>query len=590
MTSVELFNQRIVRLEADQQQLQEEILQANADRDRANADRDRANAERDRLAEENTELRQKLAEQELEYQLLIKRIFGPKSERYLEDPNQLKLDFGDRDQVDDAIEGIRQAKEELEIEVAGHTRRRKKRDEKLPEHLPREIVTIDLPEEEKEGLTCIGYDSTETLIFEPPKLRVRETRYPKYVDPAQSENGVKQAPREPGLVEGNRYGTGVAAQIVTAKYGYHLPVYRQQDIFAGSGWSPSRSTLLNILTRVALLIGPLIEFFRGEVRSDSVIGSDDTGVKLLLPKEVPKVDPLDPKSQRVHEVIAEAIAAGKPHVPAKMWAYRGVHVPLNVFDFTASRHRDGPDLFLVGSGYEGVLLGDCYGANTGIVMRSCGAIAHAACVAHARRKVRDARDNHPRHAGQLLSLFRELYDIEDRGRTMDALDRLALRQSEAAAIWGEIRSYIDGAMTNVLPKEKMAEAIGYLGNQWDALTLYLSNASIPIDNNETEQLMKQVALGRKNWLFVGSVAAGYRAADLMTLVSSAIRNDLDVWAYVKGVLDALLSGSEDYALLRPDVWAEAHPEQIRTYRITEREQRWARQQHERSRRRQARSR
>ena len=116
MTSVELLHQRIARLEADQQQLQEEILQANADRARANADRARANAERDRLTEENAELREKLAQQELEYQLLVQRAFGPKSERYIDDPNQLKLDFGDSDQIDDAIDGIKQAKEELEVE------------------------------------------------------------------------------------------------------------------------------------------------------------------------------------------------------------------------------------------------------------------------------------------------------------------------------------------------------------------------------------------------------------------------------------------------------------------------------------------
>ena len=581
MTNVEHLQHRIDQLEADQQQLQAEKL-------RAEAEKQQAEAEREQLAAENAELREKLEQQELEYKLLIERVFGPKSERYIDDPDQLKLDFGDGDQIDDAVEGLKQAKEELEIEVEGYTRRRKKRCEKLPEHLPRKIVTIDLPEDEKDGLTCIGYDSTETLIFVPPKLSVRETRYPKYVDPANSKAGVKQREREPGLVEGNRYGMGVAAQIVTAKYGYHLPVYRQQDIFAGSGWSPSRSTLLNILTSVALLIQPLIEYFCTKVRSDSVIGSDDTGVKLLLPKEVPNVDPLDPKSARAQEVIQEAIEEGKPHVSAKMWAYRGVSVPLNVFDFTVSRHRDGPDLFLVETAYKGTLLGDCYGANVGITMRSSGLILHAACASHARRKVREAKHNHKVHADQLLSMFRELYDIEDRGRTMTAAERLALRQTEARAVWNRMRSYLDNEMTNVLPKEKMAEAVGYLNNQWDALTLYLSDASIPIDNNETEQLMKQVAIGRKNWLFIGSLAAGYRAADLMTLVSSAIRNDLDVWVYVKGVLDALLSGSTDYESLRPDVWAANHPDQIRTYRVEERQRRSARQEHQRKRRRLAR--
>jgi len=98
--------------------------------------------------------------------------------------------------------------------------------------------------------------------------------------------------------------------------------------------------------------------------------------------------------------------------------------------------------------------------------------------------------------------------------------------------------------------------------------------------------MKQVALGRKNWLFVGSVAAGERAADFLTLVSSAVRNDLDVWAYLKDVLDRLLAGETDYAALRPDAWRRKHPEAIREYRVTERRDRAARKQHRRAARKQ----
>ena len=105
------------------------------------------------------------------------------------------------------------------------------------------------------------------------------------------------------------------------------------------------------------------------------------------------------------------------------------------------------------------------------------------------------------------------------------------------------------------------------------MNLYLSDGRMPIDNNDTEQLMKQVALGRKNWLFLGSVAAGYRAATFLTIVSTAHRNDLDVWAYIKDVLDQLLAGSTDYHALQADVWKQSHPEQIRAYRAEERRER-----------------
>jgi transposase len=114
------------------------------------------------------------------------------------------------------------------------------------------------------------------------------------------------------------------------------------------------------------------------------------------------------------------------------------------------------------------------------------------------------------------------------------------------------------------------EALTYLRNQFEYLLGYLDDGLMPIDNNETEQLMKQVALGRKNWMFIGSVDAGYRAADLMSLVSSAHRNDLDVFIYVKDVLDRLLAGETDYDSLRPDVWKQAHPDAVRVYRVEER--------------------
>jgi transposase len=122
-------------------------------------------------------------------------------------------------------------------------------------------------------------------------------------------------------------------------------------------------------------------------------------------------------------------------------------------------------------------------------------------------------------------------------------------------------------MTDISKKEKIGEARGYLLNQWDGLVRYLDDGSLPLDNNLSEQLMRQVALGRKNWLFCGSVPAGYRAADLMSLVSSAHRNDLDVWEYVKDVLDQLLAGSVNYAPLRPDIWKQSHPDSIRSYRV-----------------------
>jgi transposase len=376
------------------------------------------------------------------------------------------------------------------------------------------------------------------------------------------------------LVEGDRYDTSVAAEIITAKWGYHLPIYRQQDLFAGCGWTPSRGTLLNIAAAAGNLLSPFIAYLRDQVLGSGYIGTDDTAVTLLLPETLPAVRVGDAKSQRIYEVFAQARAEGNKSVTGRMWAYRSVTVPLNVFDFTVSHHRDGPDQFLVESRFEGKLLADCYTGYQGITLRSAARIARAACNAHARRKAFDARDNHPLLAAQVLALYRELYDIEDRGRPLSADERLALRQREARGVWDRLQTVIDSpAAASLLPKEKMSEALGYLRNHGDALRLYLSDPLLPIDNNDVEQLMKQVAIGRKNWLFIGSVSAGERSANFLTLVSSALRNDLDVYVYIKSVLDALLGGSTDYAALRADLWAQTHPEAIRNYRKDERRDR-----------------
>ena len=538
------------------------------------------------------ELRREKQELELAYAEVLQRAFRNRSERYIKDPDQLQLDLGDNDEVADATEGLAQAVEESGQRVKEHVRRprRKPRSEALPDHLLRYEVEASVPDDVKHcpqhgERKLIGHDSVETLEFERPKLRVRVTKYPKYACDGQAECGVASPERPTGLVEGDRYDSSVAAEIITAKYGFHLPVYRQQDLFAGSGWTPERSTLLNILVASAFAIRPLAEHIKQVVLADDIVGTDDTRVTLLLPATIPKAEKNDPKSQRIHEVLSEAAAEGRRSVSARMWVYRSVTEPLNVFDFTVSRHRDGPVEML--SGFRGTLQADCYAGYGGIALDSDGEIRRAACVAHARRKVFDARETYPLESSFVLAKFQQLYDIEDRVKTQTVQERTQVRQSEAAEVWASLGEWrASDVARQVLGTSNFGRALGYLSNHWQQLQTYLSDGRIPIDNNDVEQLMKHVAIGRKNWLFIGSIAAGERAADFLTLVSSALRNDLDVWAYIKDVLDRLLAGETDYADLRPDVWRRKHPEAIREYRVTERRDRADRKQYRRASRRQ----
>ena len=198
-------------------------------------------------AQQNQQLveqKERLVEIQLRLNAALQAAFRKWIERYLSDPHQLVIDFGDSPEVADAAEGIADAAFEA---VAGYERRTQKpakaRNEQLPAHLPRIEVLLPVPEDRKSypehgEREVIGYDWQETLKIEPPKLVVIRTGIPKLACQGHDECGVVEAPRPVGLVEGNRYDTSVAAQIVTHKYSYHLPIYRQQDIFAACGWTP----------------------------------------------------------------------------------------------------------------------------------------------------------------------------------------------------------------------------------------------------------------------------------------------------------------------------------------------------------------
>jgi len=541
------------------------------------------------------QLEQKNKELELAYLKLWRERFESRSERYIADPDQLRLDFGDTADAADAAAGLADAVDDADL-IPAHRRRkpRKKRDESLPEHLPRYEVTAAVPDEikncathgERTLLPEAMWDKTETLEFEPPVLKVRVTKHPKYTCSNAPQCGIVSPERPTGIVEGNKYDASVAAEIIAGKFGYHLPIYRQQDYFAGSGWAPGRSTLINILAGSFFVIQPLLEYFKRTVQADSVIGWDDTSVTLLYPKTLPAFNLDDPKERRIHEVFTEALNENKPSIRAKMWAYRGANIKLNVFDFTVSRHRDGPELFF--EDYQGTLLGDCWHGFEAIALASNGAIERAACISHARRKI-DESTAYPQDRKHWLNWFQALYDIEDRGAVMSPSHRLELRQAEAKPIWDAMAVWLEEVKLRtsnvILPKSDFAKALQYIRNHFVELKRYLDDPLIPIDNNTTEQLMRQVAIGRKNWLFAGSVAGGERTAGFLTLVSSALRNDLDVWRYVKDVLDQLLVGVTDYEPLLPWNWAATHPDAIREYRVEERKDRTDRKRQKREHRR-----
>jgi len=512
------------------------------------------------------------------HKLLSYLVNGHKSEKRIlpDDPNQKWLPFESSEEFQAARA---EAVAEAETIVQAHARKlaatKLKRDESLPSNLPRVEKVIEATDAQKNCPThgerkIIGYDITETLVHKCAELYVLVTKYPKYACPGQPGCGVTSPERPTSLVKGNRYDTSVAAAIVEYKWFHHMPIYRHQDVFAGCGWTPARSTLLNIVSQVQFVISPFIEYMTRLVQQDIGVGLDDTGTRMLLPKDPPQVIPGNAKSQRLAEKVAEARAKGDSSLQAKMWAYKGLYLArYNIFDFRVSRHRDGPDDFFRSSKCC-IVQGDCFSGNTSVVIHSDGRLTFAACWGHARRYVVEAT-TYQKECELLLGMIQALYDIEERAKDWTWQERQALRERESTVILDAIWKWLDTTpLQDVLPKSDFADAIRYIRNHWEALNVYVHDGRIPIDNSSVEQLMKQVAMGRKAWLFVGSMEGGEQSAMMMTLVSSARRHDLDVGVYIKDVLDQLLAGCTDYHRLLPDVWKQSHPEAVREYRVEER--------------------
>jgi len=492
------------------------------------------------------EQRAQIEKLQAELELMQRYLFGRRSERHVEDPDQGRL-------FEQPTEGESPAPELAAAAAEEITYRRRRQGHgwsELPANLPREQVLLDVPEAERTCGCCgkplqkIGEDRTERVDYRPARIVVKVFVTPKYACTAK-HGGVKQALAPPGPVPGGRFDFGLVAQVVTSKTCDHLPLYRQQDVLARAGIELSRSTLCEIMASAAFLLEPLAALLKRRLLASDWLGADDTPVRLL--------DPGHPAGVRL----------------ARFWLYRGPDTaPYNVFDFHESRSRDGPREFL--GAYQGCVKVDAYGVDGGVYLGS-PRIRASCCLAHARRKFDEAKSSHPRLAAEALGFFQQLYDLEDRARELTAEARQALRQAEAVPLLYKLRVWADEQAAHALPKLKFGEALGYLRNQWEPLTNYVQDGRLPLDNNAVERDLRALTIGRKNWLFIGSQEAGPRAAILYTVVASAARHDLDVWAYLRDVLERLAVGSADLSSLLPDAWATTHPAAIRSYRAHERE-------------------
>jgi transposase len=506
---------------------------------------DQTAADYDQLKQEHAELAETLA-------LLRRYLFGQRRERFRDDPGQGHL-FDIPEFIAEPEPAAPPAPDDAAPPQpkAARTPRRTRLD-----HLPHIRLEHDLPEDQKTCSCCggpkqrIGEDESRELDFIPARLEVKVHILPKYACP-KCRDGVASPPVPPKPVPGGIAGAGLVAFVVVSKFADHLPLYRLEDILTRSGVFLARSTLCDWVRNAAELLEPLAELQKTLVLRSPILWTDDTPVTVL---------------------DGNVLGSSK----GRFWVYIGDEEhPYSVYDFTMSRSRDGPAEFL--KDYRGFLQADAYGGYDGIDLDSQGRIIEVACWAHARRKFYEARPNAPREAKQILEWIRQLYDIEDRARDFTPVARQVLRQQESVPILDRIEKYLAELKERILPKSALSKAVNYARNQWAALRRYTSDGRLTIDNNVSERTLRLQAIGRRNWSFLGSAAAGPRAAVLFTILAGAKRHRLEPWAYLHDVLLRLCAGETDLESLLPDRWAASHPEQVLQYRLDESRRKAARQ-------------
>jgi transposase len=554
------------------------------------------------ITEERDALRQRVAELEAANNRLVDMLWGRRSERRSESPDQQHLDFGDEPaeppsaEEQEIITAQAQADEARDRELvkrlearrkARQEQQRRQGREEFPPSIERRERVLDLPEDQKEGLTSIGVKITERLRFEKPHMYVEVIKRPQYVVAGQPEQGVKSVPPPLSIVEGSKYDFSVVAAAVGMKFAFHMPTYREQDWFAQCGWFPSRSTVNDLINYAAETIGPLHQQMWLRLLSQPILLGDDTTLTVLLRGALEAEDlAMLGKRSRLRQAMESGLPAstGPPgSATSYAWLYTGLDglAPYNVFHWSLTHQNAVIDDHL--ATYRGVFVGDACGANARLEQRSGGRIIHASCNAHARREFVKAESNDPVLASQAISFYRQLYDVEERGKTLDIAARLELRQREAVPIWNRMGRWLESdAAKRALPRSAIGEALSYLRNQWSALQVYLSDARIPIDNDQSEQTIRPLTVGRNNWLFLGHPRAAAGRLQMYSVVSSAHRHHLVIDDYLEDVLRSLADAQQNHPAdlepgsaylldLLPDRWALTHPKSIRRERIAEKE-------------------
>jgi transposase len=474
------------------------------------AERDRAVTARDRIIET---LKDQLA-------ALRRRRFGQSSEKLDRAADQLELQIEDLEQ-----EQAERDAGPTPCPASPTAERRHPVRKPLPAHLPREEEELPPPYAACPGcggdLRRMGEDVSEVLEVVPARLRVR--RYVRPVMACRCCGDISQAPPPPVPLPKSNAGASLLTDIVLSKYDDHLPAYRQAERFARDGVDLPRSTLTDWLGRTAALLKPLATRIAEHVARSFKLHADDTPVPVLEPGAGKT------RTGRLWVYVRDDRASGDATAPAVLYRY------------APDRKAERPKAHL--AGWSGALQADGYaGFNALYEARGTDppVAVEVACWAHVRRKFFDIHHAHASPAAaEVLERIGSLYAVEDRVRGKPPARREAARHTDAAPEIADLRRCLERLLGQVSGKSALAEAIRYALTRWPALTRYLADGRLEIDNNIAERSMRAVAIGRKNWLFAGSDAGGEAAAVYYTLVETAKVNGVNPRLWLTRVLETI---------------------------------------------------
>lgn len=483
-----------------------------------------------------------------ELELLVLKLRRERLGRHTErlDARQITLLFetrlahGPSEPIDPEAEAREDAALDREIAEAEHTgadpsRRRRKTRKAEPgwrtSGVEHQVRVIDVPVEDQtcptcqETMACIGVDVTRRLKYVPGHFVEEESHRRKWAC-GRCKDTVITAPAPPQVLPRRAADASLLAHVVVSKFADHTPLHRQHRIYARSGADIPVSTLADWVAGVGTLVEPLVDRLAARVRAAYVVRTDATGLKVL-----------DPRSPDHVEM-------------GSIWAYIGDDRDV-LFRYTPTGEgATGPWTFLAGR--TGYVQAD---AATVFDRLFTGQAAHAievGCLAHARRKLRALQDMDCRVAYP-LTLIARLYRIEHladaRGLAPD--DRAALRQARAAPVLDRLHRWCVLTRAQEPPSTDLAKAAGYFVNHWQALTRFLDDGRLDVDNNLCESQLRDIALGRKNYLFAGSHDAARRAAGLYSLMRTCAQHGVPPLPYLTDVLTKLASGGSASCL---DAW------------------------------------